>query len=41
MKKLIIMSLVLGLGATSCKRKQSCPAYGKAPIKTQTEKVKA
>lgn len=42
MKKTIITTLVLffaiALG-TSCKTKHSCPAYGKAPVAKQVNRV--
>lgn len=42
MKKTIIASLVLFIAitiGTSCKTKQSCPAYGSAPVAKQVKRV--
>lgn len=42
MKKVVITSLVLFFAitlGTSCKSKQSCPAYGKAPVAKQVKRV--
>jgi hypothetical protein len=41
MKKVIVLSIVavLGLGMFSCKHHESCPAYGKAEVKSTVKKV--
>jgi cbb3-type cytochrome oxidase subunit 3 len=40
MKKLFFICVVASLFATSCKRKQACPAYGKADA-PKVQKVNA